>query len=352
MGRLGRICFVLFLVAMLSLGSFAMGPVGAQGKPTLTIQGFGGLVDHSLMEAAVKPFEAAYGIQVIFTPGANSSAHITKLEAQRGHEPADLDLVDGGLWETAIAQGLYAPTPAAQAPNMTGLYPIGRLHAGYGPAFGLATVVLGYNKDHVPTPPTSWFDLWDPKYKSHVGMFNLDNTGGPMLLNLIAHVLGGSATDITPAMKKFAQLKENDPQFYTLSPKEVQAFAQGDLWLAPIFNGQALNLIRSGGPLGVVYPKEGAIVDPLAINIVAGTPHAKEAAMFINYLLRPDVQVQFAQLSGYASVNEKAVLPPGLVAETSAYGKERVSRLFQPEWGVIAAHLNDWVKTWDDTVLK
>jgi putative spermidine/putrescine transport system substrate-binding protein len=352
MSRCARLRLGVLLISVAVVIGLPGWPLFAQGGQVLTIQGFGGLVDHSLLEAAVKPFEARYGIRVVFTPGANSSAHITKLEAQRGHEPADLDLVDGGLWETAIAQGLYARLPEDRVPNLKDLYPIGRLHAGYGPAFGLASVVLGYQTEHVKTPPTSWFALWDPKYKGHVGMFNLDNTGGPMLLDLVAHVLGGSANDIAPAMKKFAALKRNEPTFFTQSPKEVQAFAQGDLWIAPIFNGQALNLIRSGGPLAVVYPKEGGIADPLAINIVAGTARLAQAAMFINYLLRPDVQVKFAELSGYAPVNAKAVLPPGLVAQTAAYGRDRVAHLFQPEWAGIAAHLNDWVTEWNQTVLR
>jgi len=71
--------------------------------------------------------------------------------------------------------------------------------------------IILYNPTKVTTPPTSYADLWDPKYKGRVGFAD------GLYIQVIessAIINGGSVTNLEPGKAKLAELKKLDPKVY------------------------------------------------------------------------------------------------------------------------------------------
>jgi putative spermidine/putrescine transport system substrate-binding protein len=50
-----------------------------------------------------------------------------------------------------------------------------------------------------------------------------------------------------------------------------------------------------GGPVEVVIPSEGTFTMPLVMGLVKGAPHKEEAKRYLDWLLTPPAQAEFAK---------------------------------------------------------
>ena len=88
---------------------------------------------------------------------------------------------------------------------------------------------LAYQKDRVSTAPTSWLDLWDPKYGvGKVGIPDMANTAGYTLFDAINQMSGGTQDNTEPGWGKYADLaKTMKPIIYTnMSDEAMNAMTQ------------------------------------------------------------------------------------------------------------------------------
>jgi putrescine transport system substrate-binding protein len=116
---------------------------------------------------------------------------------------------------------------------------------------------------------------------------------------------------------------------YVDSSRYIDNLANGEICLALGWSGdikqahdRALEA-NKGIDLKYSIPREGAIVNLDVLVIPADAPHAKNAHLFIDYLLRPDVAAQNSNLIKYANAvavdlqplapavrNDQGVFPP------------------------------------------
>jgi putrescine transport system substrate-binding protein len=98
---------------------------------------------------------------------------------------------------------------------------------------------------------------------------------------------------------------------YVDSSRYIDNLANGDICLAMGWSGdvkQAHDRAKDAGKgvdLAYTIPVQGAIANYDVIAIPADAPHVRNAHLFINYLLRPDVAARNSNLIKYAN----AVLP-------------------------------------------
>ncbi len=124
--------------------------------------------------------------------------------------------------------------------------------------------------------PTSWWDFTDPKLIPLICMSNLStSTSG---------IPWGIGTRKVLGEEWFIKLGKGKPALYLKA-------SQGEAWLASgeypvgltsrVRNAQALE--EDGVKVRWVYPKEGLVLFPMTLVILADAPHPNTAKLFVDY---------------------------------------------------------------------
>ena len=92
---------------------------------------------------------------------------------------------------------------------------------------------IAYNPKVMPTAPTSWAEIYDPKYKGRIILPSLQNTEGLANLFMAAHLATGkpmaeAQKDIDAAFKKLVTIKPNLLTAYTQMPQAYNLLEQGE----------------------------------------------------------------------------------------------------------------------------
>ena len=145
-----------------------------------------------------------------------------------------------------------------------------------------------YNEKKVPTPPTSWDDLWKPEYAGR--MVFLDDsrvTIGMTLLTLGFDPNTKDPAQLDQAKTKLAKLIPNIKLFDSDSPKT--ALIAGDVDLGLTWTGEAFLAQQANPSIKFVYPKEGAMLWQDNWAIPTGASHMDAVYAWLNYTLQGDV---------------------------------------------------------------
>ena len=209
--------------------------------------------------------------------------------------------------------------------------------------------VLIYNKNvfdsHGWQPPTEWFDLWDPRFAGHTGMYDMNANGGVAMLLQVAKELTGDYNNLDSAFAKFKELRKTVYDFFQSAGAWETAMQQGDLWLAVNTSTRAMQLSKAGWPIGVVLPRSGCPSYQVNLGIAAGAPHPKAAHMWVNYLLDKDVQQLVVENAGYAPSVTGAVLPEDVARFFPVPGQA-----WYPDWRKINEEFDTIVNRWQREV--
>ena len=147
------------------------------------------------------------GAKVVVAEGW-TSASIAKVRAEKANPSTSVYLMDDIGVVTTGREGLLEPLDLSRLPNAVDVQPRFFIE-GKGAGFFTYVTGLAYNTELVKTPPTSWQELWDPKYK---GKIAIPPAGaGPALHMAIiaAMVNGGSQYNMAPAWDALKALKPN-----------------------------------------------------------------------------------------------------------------------------------------------
>jgi spermidine/putrescine transport system substrate-binding protein len=251
--------------------------------------------------------------------------------------------------ELMARDGLLATLDKSLLPNLTHLDP-GQLGLYFDPEnthsvpylYGITGIA--YSKAAFPNGVDSWAAVFDPAqveaYRGQLSMLDDEReTPGAAL-----RFLGRSLNETDPAA--LAEVQE-----LLVAQKELLAaynssdvnrkLAGGEYVIAHAFSGDAMQA-RSGledefdgnPDIAFVIPKEGGTIWMDNLAILADSPNAYTAHVFINFLLQPEIAARNAEYVGYLSPNKDAVPllseeVRALYAEGFAPSEETAARL---EW--------------------
>ena len=162
---------------------------------------------------------------------------------------------------------------------------------------------IGYDPDRTGREITSFYDLFDPKFKGKVGVFG-DTLDMP---NLTLVGLGiDPETSTESDWKKAADflIKQRDSgqirQFY--EQPYIDALARGDIWISMAWNGDIVQTnAEQGTNLKFAIPQEGALLATDSMLIPAHAAHPGDAMTLMDYVYRPDVQALITDYNAYLS---------------------------------------------------
>ncbi len=227
-------------------------------------------------------------------------------------------------------------------PNMTRVHGTMRRPGNRGVGYGISGVGLMYNKNLVKEPPTSWTDLWNPKWRGKITFF--DNDFRPLVL--AARLNGGSETNIEPGFRVWAEHAKNIRALANSNDQLLQLLVTGEALIAPWFTSIWKYWEMDGAPLGFAIPKEGLIAFPIYLQIVKGsTPEQiRVAEEIINELLTAENNGRYARLTF------------GVPSQPEAEVSETVRTILNPrlldsaiwlDWATMGQKVSEWRQRWE-----
>ncbi len=186
----------------------------------------------------------------------------------------------------------------------------------YGLPYLAAATGIGYNVDAIKKiapdlQMDSWKILFDPATVAKLASCGVVVLDTPTESVPIVQLLQGkdphlqTAEALDEAMKTLLQVRPS--LRYVNSEKYRADLANGDICMALGYVGDLVQSRNNAQKaerkqnIGIVIPKEGAIVNVDVMAIPADAPHPEEALAFINFILRPDIIADITNETGYAN---------------------------------------------------
>ncbi len=309
----------------------------------LVIATFGGSFAEATKLCHIGPFEKSSGAKADIQLG-NSVQLAAAIRAAAGHSGFDIAYMDDSLATQLNAEHLLEPldlSKLASAPDVA--------KQAFGPGnayvnFMTAATVIAYNPDEVKTPPTSWADLFDPKYAGRLAIGDITGTSGLHFLLAVNRMRGGTYDNMDPGFAALKSLVPNAVTLYTQADQIVALFQRGEIVIAPWYPDRAGSAIDAGVKVAVAYPKEGAVGIKPVMVIPKGASHPDLALKYIDTVLSEAGQSCFAEHKYAGPVNLKVKLSDK-VAKLVPYGAT-YQALWYPDPTEIAKHLPEWTRRW------
>ena len=274
----------------------------------------------NLLQKIVNPLS---GSSIVFDTG-NAVARATKIRAEKNSRRGSMDvclLQDIDMYDLSLGD-LLEPVNDKNTPNLSNAYE--QFRNGYSIPHIFSAMVLVYNKEKIPTPPDSFSAALDPKYKGRVGFSDILHIANTLFVGLAN---GGNTSSFNAGMKFLAEIKKNDPKVFPSNEAVAAALKSGEIWMTCMWKARALQWQDAGLPLGFVLPKEGAVAVTFEGGVPKNSRNKPGAWKFLNAMMDPKGQVEFAKAMGYAPTVRNADLPAEL-RERVSFSDSELKRVF------------------------
>lgn len=331
------LCVCILIVSLFFLETMA--------TEVLTVSSYGGPYDEAYKEN-LHLFEKENDVKVEFITGGGADI---LARARFGQ----VDVLTTAISWSAFgeSEGLFLELNDNEIPNMKNLYDMAKLSK-YSVIANVGDYGIVYNNRHVKEPP-SWEDLWDPKYKDRVALFQFLHTGTLHLVIYLAEKEGGGVDNIKPGLEKLAELYSSGNLIGMVHQNsEMQGLLEvEEAWLAMLPNGRMLNLWEKGLDfLKFSRPEAGTPSLVTTLNIAKTTNKPELAKKFVNYALSPECQEAIARKSYYSPTVNNANIPSEL--KVILVPVDELEKLWMPDWFEINKYKDDWVKQWERMIIN
>ena len=335
--------------AVLAGSTLLAAPAILRGAPARAAEQFilgtwGGDYQRLQMENIELPIARAAGVESVPDVG-DELPRVAKIMASRRLPRGQMDVACvQAIQAFAMAEaGVLEEITPAKVPNI--------VHC----KEGLATAtfvphiwspqILSYNPERVSSPPTSFADLADAKYKGKVGFPDANYFYAMMAASLYT---SGSSADFDKAKQAMLKVNENGLRLYPSTDAAGPPFKTGELdvgvmWLARIAMWQ-----NAGIPVAASFPKEGCILYVSGMVVPKNAPNKEAAFKYLNAMLEPAAQLGFAKNMGYLPTVGTATLT-GKVAEQLALPTP-APKLVVPDFALTSKALPDVTDWWKKTI--
>jgi len=296
-------------------------------------------------------FTKRTGVEVRYDLFADEEEMFSKIRA--GARGYDLVVIGDSLIPRFKSLNIIDPIPSGTLKNLGNIAPRFRRPA-YDPEetsipYLWGTTGIAFNRRKLKKPPTSWRDLWDPKYKDRISM--LDNVRDCLAIAMQLLGIPQSTRDPEDFRKVREFLVRQKPLVKQYSSSAyLDSLIAGEIDLAMAWSGDLFQAARENPDLDYVMPKEGTYMWVDCLAMLRGSRHREDTLRLIDYLLDPSVAAGVANTVRFASPNAAAfplidkalrqdvrVFPP-----PQALAKLKIHDILDPEQTEL------WNQTWAD----
>jgi spermidine/putrescine transport system substrate-binding protein len=288
------------------------------------------VTNHGKSHPSLHQFTEATGIKVNYLEDIqnNDSFYAKIAPTLQGGQSTGYDIIvmtNGWYLTELINHKWLIPLDLSLIPNFTKYAgplfksPAYDPHNAYTVAWQSGFTGIGYDPNKTGREITSIEDLFDPKFKGHIGMMS-DNTelGSVGLLSLGIDPTTSKRSDWSKAADKLKQQRPLVRQYYDQS--YINALERGDIWITQAWSGDIFQANNSGYPhLKFAVPKEGVMhwTDNMAIPIHA--KHPRDAVEWMNFYYQPKIAAEVADWVNY--ITPVPAAKPILLKEDPTVGK-------------------------------
>ncbi|MEY4762667.1 MAG: hypothetical protein RLZZ200_2523 [Pseudomonadota bacterium] len=324
-------------------------PLDGPEAPVLNVYNWSDYIDPTVIPA----FEKETGIKVHYDVFDSNEVLFTKLLA--GHTDYDVVVPSASFMERQIRAGVFRELDRARLPGLANLDPaLTKIVARHDPGNAHAvnylwgTSGVGYNEDLIrarmpDAPVDSWRMFYDPGVVARFKDCGVALVDAPSeVLATVLIYLGRDPNSEKPAdLADARQVLAAIRPFvrYVHSSKYIEDLANGEIclalgWVGDVFQARdRANEAGKGITIGYRIPREGAIMFFDMLAIPADAPHPRNAHLFIDYLLRPEVAAKNVTKVRYASSNAASwpLLPADVRNDAAIFPPPGVMARLQPD---------------------
>ncbi|MEE1739576.1 2-aminoethylphosphonate ABC transporter substrate-binding protein [Streptomyces sp. BE147] len=289
-----------------------------------------------------KDFEKKTGIKVEYVEGG-SGEMVQRAVREKSNTQADVLVTLPPFIQQAEAKGLLKAYEPAGSDQVDGAD-----KAADATWTSVVNNYFGfiYNKKELKTPPKSWEELLDGKFKEKVQYSTPGVAGdGTAVLIKAMHDFGGKE----PAMAYLKKLQTNNVGPSASTGKLAPKVDKGELLAA---NGDVqMNFAQSKDMpnLGIWFPAKGSgkptsFALPYAAGLVDKAPHSANGKKLLDFMLSEQAQKDVSAVGGgFAARKDIEATDANAVELTKLM--EGVE-IFEPDWSDIGTNLDGYVDAW------
>jgi putative spermidine/putrescine transport system substrate-binding protein len=272
--------------------------------------------------------------------------------AQREVDPND-PLINFGFFNVdattkGILDDMWVSLDPDKIPHLNDIYPQYVFPDNKGVAWGISQVGLVYNTELVEEPPTSWMDVFHPRFKGKVTTY--DYAWGYNGFVATAYALGGDEENMDEAKELWAEAARNGQfhSFFDSNQVGKDLLTRGEATLMLGFTKMAIPWKEGGAPVDYALPEEGVGAFPLAFQIVKGSTERQidVASQIIDIYLSPETLSRYCNLTATTPTSKYAKLDKDLIMEP-CFQPEVTENAWNFDWVAIANHNAEWKEWWD-----
>lgn len=260
-------------------GSEARGPKVEQDKKLVVYTSH----KKEVYEPIIKEFEERTGIWVQLETGGTTEL-LERIEKESGSSTCDI-MFGGGVESYEVYKQVFEPYKSSQSELLSDHYVSAE---NSWTVFTELPIVLIYNNKLVEKEqaPKGWEDLFSEQWRGRIAYADPRKSGSSctMLTTMIQILkLGERETLERFAAALGGRMSES-------SGAVLDEVASGSYLVGITLEETAKKYIAKGADLSIIYPKEGTSAVPDGCAIVKGAPHRENAALFLEFIVSPDVQ--------------------------------------------------------------
>jgi putative spermidine/putrescine transport system substrate-binding protein len=318
------------LIAIACLGALAA-KVAFSGKPApvtkVVVASYGGAFQIAQIKAFYDPYTKITGTKVIHTSGSGYAK--LKAMAESGNITWDVVSAESSARANEVKDNLLQPLDYSiiKADGIPDEY-----RTKYNVGYIKFAEVLAWSKDKFPigVTPAQFFDpavkgrravTLEPEYTLEFALL-ADGVKAAELYPL----------DVNRALNVVGRVKDQIVAYKGAA--DVQALIeQGEVDMAFVPSGRVYNAIRAGANWG--YGWEASVSDTEWWGVAKGAPHSLEAMKFINFVVQPVPQAEFARQlpNGPTNVNALSLLEPSIAKDLPSYpDNARLGAVLNSQW--------------------
>ena len=325
--------------SFLALSAAAITSLGLPAKaktdaPALTVSAFGGVFQEAFTKFVASKFEAETGITVNVVSQSLDDTWVFGIAnaVRNGLAPVDLTILTRAqIIRLERIGGVLQPFKKSNLRNLVGLKD-SYINEDKSGVTGVGTMAWFINlvtnvSATEGRPVDSWQEAFEsPDYAGRVGLQGFYNGG---LLETLANVYldGNSSLDTDDGLREiFTLLRKIKPRiklWWTGESQMEQSLRSGDVVTGMYPHDVALLLKEKGLPIDSKFPKECAFMGVGYFACPATSPNITNAERFVDFCLRPQIQVEYARKMKLSPVLpfDELTLSQAEYAKVSTLGK-------------------------------
>lgn len=261
----------------------------------------------TLVKATIPAFEEKYNVKVELIQ-AGTGQLIKRLQTEKSAPYADL--IWGGSYSTIRDnKELFQDYISKNNDLIMEAY---QNKTGFITPFTVDGSCILINTNLVTDEIEGYADLLNPKYKGKIASADPSNSSSAFaqLTNMLL-AMGGYEN--AEAWAFVADLFGNiDGKIKSSSSSVYKSVADGEMSIGLTYEDPSVSLEKSGAPVKIIFPKEGAVFLPAACSIVKDARHLELAQKFLDFITSEECQSNFAESTSNRPVIKNGKTPKGM----------------------------------------